>query len=719
MKFTLRLPERIGGITADSFWINWDDGSAEQQIPPAPTVTHEYVDTGTYRITVAAMLGGVRMPDVVAPTVLVAAPYVLIADRSPSSGPVPFTVTVTLEEPDTQADSFRIDWGDSTPIATLTGPMHAHTYMSVGTYSITVTPVVFGIPRESVTLAPVTALLPPYTYGASVEPQHGELPALTVTCTITQRNGVASEFRIDWGDGTTSTTTTTTTPNEHTYTRDGTFEVSVTATFRGESLPPVSAGVVVVVIPPYEVTAEVSPSSGQAPLLVTLTITEQWDAADVFEVDWGDGSGLDIVQTTTPTHTYVSAGTFNVTVTPVFAGLRDATVEAGTVEVTPAYTYSASVTPTEGDPPLPVTLTITEANGSAGSFDINWGDGTVETGLTGLTHEHAYTTTGAFTIIVTAHYNGVAQVPYTLAPVVVTTPYALEASVSPTSGTTSAIAPLVVTLTLTEPKRPAQSFTVNWGNGTVQTGLTGLVHQFSYTTGGTFTVTVTPYLDGVAQTPVVAGTVVVTFLPFFITASVAPLSGNLPFTVTITITNHNGIGWNFRVQWGDGTYDTIYSTTATHTYTGTATGNRQVIVQALYGGTYGPEVLAGTVTLLAPYSYSASVAPLTGPVPHEVTLTISQQNGTAESFTIDWGNGDREAVLAPGTYTHTYGTPGTFGVTVTATRNGLALAPVLAGEVVVRSRWARFGVARFGRDRFSNAGFTGEARGLPVEHRPR
>lgn len=79
--------------------------------------------------------------------------------------------------------------------------------------------------------------------------------------------------------------------------------------------------------------------------------------------------------------------------------------------VVPAvYALSVAVTPASGAAPLAVDMQLTEQNGAAGKFTIDWKDGGAAEDLIGAnTTTHNYNVAGTFTAEVIAHVGGVAQ----------------------------------------------------------------------------------------------------------------------------------------------------------------------------------------------------------------------------------------------------------------------------------------------------------------------
>ncbi|WP_250481800.1 phage tail tube protein [Caballeronia sp. NCTM5] len=82
-----------------------------------------------------------------------------------------------------------------------------------------------------------------------------------------------------------------------------------------------------------------------------------------------------------------------------------------TTTVPPAYGLTVSAAPSTGVAPLPVTLTLTEQNGTASKFVITWGDSTADTTLTGTNAvpPHTYDAAGSYTPSVVATVYGITK----------------------------------------------------------------------------------------------------------------------------------------------------------------------------------------------------------------------------------------------------------------------------------------------------------------------
>jgi PKD repeat protein len=228
----------------------------------------------------------------------------------PSSGPTPLTVNATgnCTDPDNNLVSTVLDWGDGT---TTTNPSGTHTYTAVGTFTVLLTGTdaggLTGTASQSIT---VSTNLPP-TCTLSVAPTSGVAPLpVTATGSCTDPENDIKSTVLDWGDS----TTTPAASGTHTYTASGTFQVTVTATDSAGGKG--TAHQTVTIFGAGTCSLQVTPASGQVPLTVSATATCDDPGKTIAStfISFGDGfyqGGL------TATHTFMTAGTFNVSVTSV------------------------------------------------------------------------------------------------------------------------------------------------------------------------------------------------------------------------------------------------------------------------------------------------------------------------------------------------------------------------------------------------------------------
>ncbi|KAK48188.1 hypothetical protein BG58_33095 [Caballeronia jiangsuensis] len=170
---------------------------------------------------------------------------------------------------------------------------------------------------------------------------------------------------------------------------------------------------------------------------------------------------------------------------------------------------------------------------------------------------------------------------------------------------------------------------------------------------------------------------------YSLNASAAPASGDIPLHVTLTINESGGVASKFAIDWDDGTapHDVIGQNTATHDYT--TAGSFTPSVTATKGTATLPAVDANVVTVNPSYSVTAAVAPTSGASPLDVTLTLTESNGTAEKFTVDWKDGGATEDVTGTTAPHTYSVAGVYSADITPTVSGTARAKVIANAVTV------------------------------------
>jgi PKD repeat protein len=204
----------------------------------------------------------------------------------------------------------------------------------------------------------------------------------TSTGTITSRAW-------DLGDGTTSTAQSV----AKTYSAAGTYTVKLTVTNVGGSATAtktisVTAPTVAAPVASFSAT----PTSGTAPLLVTLTDTS---TGTVSTRTWDLGDGTTSTSQSVA-KTYSSAKTYTVKLTVSNAGGSSTTTKTITASAsTPVANFTAS--PTSGVAPLPVTFSNTSTN--AVSYSWKFGDGTTSTAQT---PSKTYANAGTYTVTLTA-----------------------------------------------------------------------------------------------------------------------------------------------------------------------------------------------------------------------------------------------------------------------------------------------------------------------------
>jgi PKD repeat protein len=317
-------------------------------------------------------------------------------------------------------------------------------------------------------------------------PTSGVAP-LAVTFTDASTNSPTS-WVWTFGDGATSTLRNP----SHTYTKAGTYTVSLKATNAGGSNTLTKAGYITVTAAPVAPAASFTgtPTSGVAPLTVTFA-----DSSTNSPTSWvwtfGDGTTSTLRN---PSHIYSSAGTYTVSLKATNAGGSNTLTKAGYITVTAAPAIPVadfSGTPTSGMALLAVTFTDRSSNNPT-MWAWSFGDGATSSAKN---PSHTCTKAGTYTVSLRAT-NGAGgtteiKTGYIAVGAPTPTPTPTPASVLPDASFTatpvSGQPPLAVQFTDTSSGNPTQ-WSWNFGDRSTST-IRDPSHI--YTKAGFYTVTLT------------------------------------------------------------------------------------------------------------------------------------------------------------------------------------------------------------------------------------
>ncbi|MFN8102919.1 MAG: PKD domain-containing protein [Acidimicrobiia bacterium] len=325
---------------------------------------------------------------------------------SPESQKAPATVgfgTSDVYDPDGHIVSWRWDFGDGT---TSTRSEHGHTYISPGTYHVTlsVTDDAGATSAGSVDVV----ILPPNvapTASFTVQSERDGLPLRIGVDprTSTDPDGVVMDCRWEWGDGGDSGTGPCA-DTRHDYAHAGTYAVSLTVTDNDGATATWSRNVVVPNAKP-EARITATPQSHTAPLVATLDGRDSSDP-DGWIVSWqwdlGDGT---TATGPTLTHIYAPIGRYNVslTVTDDEGATATATLEVEATNVDPVAVVS--VDNVRGTSPLTVDAdgaASVDVDGNIVAWRWDFGDGA---GATTPQATHTYTGWGTYSLRLTVTDN--------------------------------------------------------------------------------------------------------------------------------------------------------------------------------------------------------------------------------------------------------------------------------------------------------------------------
>ena len=400
------------------------------------------------------------------------------------------------------------------------------------------------------------------------------------------------------------------------------------------------------------------------------------------------------VPTTSPTATPVTTTTITPTTVPATTATATPVPTATTVVPT---TTAASVIPVSGFTastvsgiaPLMVQFTDTSTNDPT-SWSWSFGDGNTSTVEN---PSFTYSTAGTYTVTLTATNAAGTKVDTQTDLITVnaaTVPPVADFSQSASSGT----APFTVQFTDTSDNTPT-SWSWSFGDGNTSTAENP---SFTYTTAGTYTVSLTAANAGGSNSTtvdddiiIIAGTSIIPEASYTESAT----SGTAPFTVRFSDESANApTSWSW--DFGDGSTSTDES--PSHTYT--ESGNFVVTLTASNTAGSNTSVQQDTIGVSAAPATEASLAPAATSSPQPTVPEISFEGsptsgsppltvhftattpGSPESLAWDFGDGGTSTEREP---IYTYTLPGTYTVTLTVKYPSGSIPSVKESYVTVGS----------------------------------
>jgi PKD repeat protein len=383
---------------------------------------------GTYWVHLSynySVSGSAQPPAIFSLQLEVVDQIILTLTASPTSAEVGQTITFTASG-GPPSSTYGWHFGDVLPSAGFTsgGATSTHAYSSGGTFNVTAC--VTSAPNTCIGTPAVTSVTilasapppppPPGGVTASLScPSQGSIGTPT-TCTATASGGSGGyTYRWNWGDGFTTFESGPAT-HSHTYSVGGTYTVTVQVTSSGQTAYATDNVTIGTGGPPpsgLSVTLA-CPTSGTAGSPVTCAATASGGTGSYsYRWNWGDSFSQLESGPATNSHTYSSAGGYNVAVV-VTSGSSTGTGTAN-VNITragppsPASDYQVSgATPNfqgiyEIEAGRTITLTATEPDpGASFSWAVSGGGPT----LTGRTVQHTFNSQGSRTITLTVTGGG-------------------------------------------------------------------------------------------------------------------------------------------------------------------------------------------------------------------------------------------------------------------------------------------------------------------------
>ncbi|GAB5491414.1 MAG: hypothetical protein Phog2KO_16290 [Phototrophicaceae bacterium] len=574
-----------------------------------------------------------------------------------TTGTSPLVVAFTNQSQG-QISSYSWSFGDGGSSNAL-NPIY--TYRTPGTYTVTLRVTGPGgtsnVSRE-ITVnspsAPIASFVPSVLSGQS--------PLAVVF--NNNSTGQISSYEWDFGDGTTSTGQSQT----HVFNDPGTYNVILRA------IGPGGTGTMIGQITVEDATSPAPVASFEASSVSIETgesvVLNNTTTGEVNSFIWDfNGDGVTDNTDISPTHTFNSAGTFNVRLVAFGPGGQSESTVAITVSDPPDAPVAGFDLALSGEV-APVTATFTDTTtGDVTSWLWDFGDGRSSTEQNPVI---TYSDAGTYLVTLTSTGDGGST---TTQAVTISVETPLEA---PTAGfiASTESGPADLSVDFTNQSNGSQlSYTWDFGDGTDNS--TDQNPSHIYTVSGNYTVTLTvidPQGQSDSATLPINVSEEVVIAPPLAAFTFAPAIGTVNESVTFTNQTSGDVS-SYAWDFGDGvgtSADTSpsYTYTASGTYTVTLTatgpGGDNVITQDIVVEDVAPAPIA---------SFSA--------IPEVVTVNelVAFSNTSTNADTYAWDFGDGVGTSADENPSYAYATAGTYTVTLTA--NGAGGSNQITADVVV------------------------------------
>jgi PKD repeat protein len=625
---TVHFYDDSSGAPTAWYW-NFGDGTTSTAQHP----THTYTSGGSYKVSLRVSNEWGSSTETKTGYITVSGTIIANFVGSPTSGTAPLYVTFT-DKSTGGPTNWYWSFGDG-KFSDSQNPTHK--YSTSGDYTVRLTAWDdYSSDSETKTKYISVAGLPPEA-SFYANQTSGESP-FTVHF-YDNSNGAPTAWAWSFGDGGTSTTQ----HPIHTYTSAGNYTVSLTISNGYGSDTETKTGYISV---DYATEVPVtdfvgSPTSGAAPLSVAFTDLSTGDPTNWYW-SFGDGSYSDLKN---PTHTYTTGGNYTVRLTSWNLAGTDSETKTAYIRVSgPPPQANFYANPLDGG----VTLTVDfydDSTGAPTAWFWNFGDGDSSTEKNPV---HIYNTPGNYTVSLTVS-NEYGATTKTKADYISVGDAPVAAFLgSPTQGT----APLSVTFTDQSTGSPSLWYW-SFGDG-AHTDDQDPTH--TYTTGGTFTVSLTVSngygSDIEAKTDYISVSGPPPEAEFYANKT----EGTAPLTVRF-YDDSNGAPTAWTWSFGDGNTSTEQH--PVHTYTSSGNYTVRLAVSNEYGST--SIVKPGYIYVGARPVTDFIGSPTSGEAPLSVDFT-DESTGSPTLWYWSFGDGGHTDDQDP---THTYTSGGSYKVSLT------------------------------------------------------
>lgn len=389
--------------------------------------------------------------------------------------------------------SYAWDFGDGT---TGTGVTPSHTYTTGGNYQVSLTVTDNQGATNTVTQAVTVAGPPNQPPVAAFSDSNVNLAASFDASASSDPDGSVASYAWDFGDGNTATGVNAT----HTYTADGSYQVSLTVTDNEGAATSITK-TLTVAANKAPVSSFVATNSNLAAAFDASASSDPDGTVASYAWDFGDGNTGAGVKAT---HSYSSAGSYQVTLTVTDnQGATNASTQTVTVTAPPNQAPVAAFAASNSN--LVVAFDASgssDPDGTVASYLWDFGDGNTGTGVSA---SHTYAAAGDYQVALTVTDNLGLSTKLTK-----TVTAAVAVNKAPVASFAAANTDLSASFDATgstDPDGTVATYSWDFGDGT--TAGTGVTATHTYAAAGSYQVTLT-VTDNQGATNAITKTVAVT-----------------------------------------------------------------------------------------------------------------------------------------------------------------------------------------------------------------
>lgn len=393
---------------------------------------------------------------------------------------------------------------------------------------------------------------------------------------------------------------------------------------------------------------------------------------------------------TTTTHTYTTAGSYEVKYTLITdVGCKADTVRKTVVVTDPPVASFTSAGPYCATKAVTFTDNSTIATGTIDKWAWNFGDGSpVVTNNTNAPVNHIYATTGTFTVSLTVTTaGGCASLPFTQQVTIHPNPVADFAL--PNVCLPAGNASFNATATIPDGTGPQLTYAWDFGDGSAAGAGNPGTHTYSAT--GPYNVVLTVTSNNGCATPVTKNITTIFAEPraSFTTAPEVCLGNTITLTDASTAPGSSVTEWQWDFN-GDGVTDDVRNSGAPFTHTFATAGPYNIILKVKSAAgceSVTPANIATHTVVVNPLPVAAFAPVLPGCKDQAASFTDNSvaNAGSIVKWTWNFGDGSGPKTLAPagGTVSNTYTTPGTYTVTLQVETDKGCVSTTTSGSVVI------------------------------------